>query len=1707
VNRNAALLLALALLASPLAADVHPNTAGGFPTDKAFTVGDLDNVNLFNGALTLTLPIGQSYPVNAFSYRIQLVYNSNPWMSEQINQLDESRGGYFDFTASKPNPCSNAGLGWRLSFGRIDPVCQIPDSGQPYKPVYQDETGTDHVFYPTLHPPPAQGGPVEVAESNVFYSRDGTYLRMKVLDLPSPYDPALVTRWEVHFPDGTIREFDAYGRPKTIRDPFGNSLTITYTTEVVAGVSRPAWRLTDSLGRVHKVVFRTDLAPLGYPEVVDYVELQTFGGSRSKYQLSYSSPSIGRACPHDYTRGDLMGSFSLSVQVPLLTSVGLPDSSSYSMAASEYLTAIPPAVPDSDLISPRCTDNAGSLLALHLPTGGAFGWTWQTYWFPTSSSNKKHAQRNPGIATRSTYDIGGGLLGTWTYQRPQFPVAGNEIINTVFDPLGNKTERYFVTQMGAPNGYAPGDLYDYGQPFTGDVGNASKTQTQADGIVLYLSSRVWENTGTVAQPNLVLRRSEYARYRRDIVTGTMAPDTTNGNHASLRSRTVYEDDGGRFSDVVKSDFDGLGHYRVTGELTGSFAGAASRQRTDAYNSAQGTYAVNYNTNLLNPVSNPFTMLASSSPWQLEKPASVRTDQTAVVGGFVESEMTELCYANNAPVVTRQRVHRLDGATQSGSDLVVSRNLDGTGNVLNELFYGGDNQAVFPTGGVDLCSMSLSGSPDYQINHTYAGGVRATSRYQGFNSYLLFQTLDVSTGLPTTNRDASDLQTSYSYDALSRLLTARPEAGHGAWVDITYTPFNPATNAAAVATVQRRDNGVAIGPPLTNDQTLFDGLGRVKREFHRVPTNVDAKRDTTYDSVGNRATVTEWFTGTSPSGTTSFQQYDPFGRVGKIVPPDGGTHAVTMSYAGARQVSRTVSTATAAGGAEQSATTTETYDRYGRLIQVDEPSGSAGALTSTKYDYDAGSRLKSVSTTSAGTNQNRFFNYDRAGLLQSETHPEKGISGNGSVTYPKYDSKGHLLRKIDGPNDLTYTYDRAERLTQVRETGGAQRVLKAFTWADANANFTDPISGGTCFDRKQGKVSQQSRFNYVTIFGSPYTVEIREGLNYCARDGRLSRKGLENYVNGAVNETFYWPSFVYDALGNLTTEAYPQCTHAACGAPSPRTIQNTYTNGELTQVGIPGTPGSYANAITYHPNGMINQVTHANTPSISSTWLTDTYALDPNGMGRPASITTATSGGVQRWATGTYAYDGAGNIKAMGTQSFGYDKVSRLTQANLYLEPTSSVNLRTQSFTYDAFGNLQSIAGSVTRNTPTSATTNRLTGAAVYDAAGNLTSWNGSLYEYDPFNLMWHYKSATASDEWVYLYTADDERVWSYKADNTSLWTLREPGAKVLREYTTAPSWAVQSDYIYRNGLLLAAETSSGLRHFHLDHLGTPRLVSDATGLQRAYHVYYPYGEEATVFNQDTIREKFTGHERDLANLGGAGDDLDYMHARFCSPLTGRFLSVDPKSRYRATKTPQLWSRYGYAASNPASYLDPDGRELRLGTGSPDRALLAARLMVPGSMRNAVNLGTNKGGDRIITVDNASRSNDLIFKTLQRVVNSPGIVQLNLLPASSSFNIKTPEGAIHNLPGLQGLFKGATLPSEGTRIGNELAFSPLKGVTQILMNQALSPDQQAAVLAAELGTHALPALLGKGAAISDPETHDETEQVFIDAARHNAAQKQ
>jgi hypothetical protein len=98
-------------------------TEPGFQADRVYQVSNPDSIDLSTGNLTLTIPIGGSYPVGGdFSYSLILSYSSLIW---EFDQRVESPPLDCDppfvrcdwFRQAFPNRRSNAGLGWRLSLG------------------------------------------------------------------------------------------------------------------------------------------------------------------------------------------------------------------------------------------------------------------------------------------------------------------------------------------------------------------------------------------------------------------------------------------------------------------------------------------------------------------------------------------------------------------------------------------------------------------------------------------------------------------------------------------------------------------------------------------------------------------------------------------------------------------------------------------------------------------------------------------------------------------------------------------------------------------------------------------------------------------------------------------------------------------------------------------------------------------------------------------------------------------------------------------------------------------------------------------------------------------------------------------------------------------------------------------------------------------------------------------------------------------------------------------------------------------------------------------------------------------------------------------------------------------------------------------------------------------------------------------------------
>ena len=845
-----------------------------------------------------------------------------------------------------------------------------------------------------------------------------------------------------------------------------------------------------------------------------------------------------------------------------------------------------------------------------------------------------------------------------------------------------------------------------------------------------------------------------------------------------------------------------------------------------------------------------------------------------------------------------------GTTRNAKDVVVTFGNDGAGNRSFEKFWGGDRQTL---GTGSTCA--TTSSPAYWIDHTYASGSMATARYKtsggaAMNFYAFNATIDNSTGLVRDSYDESGFLTRFTYDTLSRPTLVEPNGASTAEKEakMTITYSNPSGSTPARIGVYRScPTGVTCTPATAYGETesSIDGFGRLWRErVRQVDGSTWARRETGYNALGWRTSVSELGANTGTLSYNSFSQFDSFGRPGKLTQADGKT--VFFTYSGAREFTRRSKVYTTAGATEVDSSTTEGYDALGRLRRVWEPAMPDGLNVNTNYTYDIGNRLSEVDQVAGTNHQHRYFSYDNRGFLTSETHPEK----DGAVVYLSYDARGNAWEIQDGAptgRNLLFSFDAAERLQSVTEGGGGGRILKEFSYGSSGNGLARLLTA--------------KRHNYLPApFNTDY--QVAETYEYNGIGRRPSKRTTQLTIFGASQERFE-QTWTYDRGGNTATTGYPVCFAGTCpgAGTAPRTTSYTVTNGYLTA--IPG----WANSINYQLNGMLNTVNFANN-------ISQVVVNDPNGMARPQDIQyKVTSTGTLIGGLGPFEYDSSGNVKKVAGLDFTYDLASRLKAGSVYVAGVP------KSFTtaFDGFGNIISKSTTTATSTPTSVATNRLT-SGTYDPGGNLTALGFAAYGYDRLNMPTQICSsgslaACSGENWIYAYTADDERILEYRIGGGAFRTsLRDLSGKILREYRVeaASNWSSFEDFIYRDSTLLASvHPTEGTRWFGPDQLGTPRAAFNSAGSLTAFHTYYPFGEEATPATQDTQQMKFTGHERDLLNTPTAtADDTDYMHARQFSLQTARFHSFDPIGGY--LRRPGSWNRYAYVLGNPMKYTDPTG---------------------------------------------------------------------------------------------------------------------------------------------------------------------------------------
>lgn len=1128
---------------------VPPSKERGFKPELVYQFGEFDNVTLFNGNLTATIPLGPTYPVGAgLSYGFTLRYSGNLWQTvDDCRYVHNPNGDDGCVNLVLPR-MENGGLGWRLSFGRLRPPAAGTEPGDGTalsKWAYLSPDGSEHLFWPALHNECVGGNTAKCDPKvdGVEYSRDGTYLRIKraaasaVVEFPNGerhrfenHGTAADPDWRLHYIYNTFSATDSAGIPSS------NYVKIEYEANATAGVS-DTWKVSDSHERQHTVTFRESPMLSEEEDLVHTVEIEGFRGAGTDrvpvtYTLGYdlldsSGNFLTRPCA---------GSVD-TVRAALLTSVELPSTASWSFTYDKPATQA----------ACSARELSGTMLSARLPTQGKIKWTYQTVGYGNTAP---HAV---GVKTRIVEADSADVEQT-EYQTSigQTKVLRKVKVGSNWNPAVVVTQKH-VSQIGT---------VDFGLPYdpavSDDAGRHPSSETEICNPQTNVCSKV---------------RETHVKYEWDYHEGCLSdyPCMQNRNRRVAKESTTFVDDGNKVADVNYLQFDGLGHYRLT-QTAGTFNSGNVRESEINYNPLVGTYILDAEGKR----QDGFTMLDSATPWLLntyDKATETEGPQTA---------HSQACFDGKG-FLTRTR--RMASATPAADDLISVFTADSAGFVASEEHFGGVKNAV-PVD-ANLCTPATLGTSHdaytVWLEHQYEYGSLKTSEYLDADGtemlhpfFVVDNVIDAWTGLVYQSKDTAGEVTTVDYDTSARLVSVTPPD----LASTSYIYTEATASQKAKVTVETGSGSDRIA-----SEVLYDRLGRVWQEKTLMPGGIWSVRETLYDALGRRQSVSERGSGAPSSSKTTFSDYDAFGRPGKVTLPDGSSTIYT--YSGNRETKRTQTIATSTT-AEASVSVSEELDRAGRLIKVTEHSDGGTAAAVTTYEYDVGNRLKLV-TMSDGAEpvplvQEREFNYDVRGWLSSEEHPESGLT-----TFQR-DARGNVVTRTTPVATLTFAYDRAERLTAVKE---GSLAIKEFTYDTATGSGL-------------GKVAKAIRHHRNTPLGLDVT--ITETYTYNGKGGRMSEKKTERNNGESFTDTY-----TYDTFGQLETIGYP-------GLPA-RTVTNKYANGLLNEVvGYTTVPSlSFPHPISYHPNGMVSQIRHQNAGGANGPLYEQT--LD-SGMARTGSITVS-----------------------------------------------------------------------------------------------------------------------------------------------------------------------------------------------------------------------------------------------------------------------------------------------------------------------------------------------------------------------------------------------------------------------------------------------------------------------------------------------------
>ena len=281
--------------------------------------------------------------------------------------------------------------------------------------------------------------------------------------------------------------------------------------------------------------------------------------------------------------------------------------------------------------------------------------------------------------------------------------------------------------------------------------------------------------------------------------------------------------------------------------------------------------------------------------------------------------------------------------------------------------------------------------------------------------------------------------------------------------------------------------------------------------------------------------------------------------------------------------------------------------------------------------------------------------------------------------------------------------------------------------------------------------------------------------------------------------------------------------------------------------------------------------------------------------------------------GSVVYDAASRITQAYGGTYGYDALDRLT--NYSLPPYTS-----ESYSYDANGNRASqTLGSTTRTYSISPSSNRIVSSTSggstrtynYDANGSITS-NGVLtLAYDATGRL---KTAQGNAEYT---NALNQRTLTSLYGFMPRWYAYDERGHLTGSYAFDVTGYFETVFL-GDMPIAAVDGYYGVNYIDTDHLGTPRIVTNAS--QQPVWTWNPgtFGVPSPNMDPGNTGNFYNYYGRFAGQYYSDESSLHYNYFRDYDPSTGRYIESDPIGLRGGINT------YAYVDSDPVSKVDPQG---------------------------------------------------------------------------------------------------------------------------------------------------------------------------------------